>query len=122
MVSDPATLTIGNIRKSDERSGMGDGVCLLDSITNCVDSRIVRLIRRIHSDAATRSQVQSSEFGQSDIRPYADGTDHEVGSKAPTVGKGDRPVLDRCDGRTRLDVDAMRNQFVAHQHGPDTTR
>ncbi len=116
VVRDPTTLAIGHVRQRDERGRVRDGVGLLDSVADCVDVRIVRLVRLVDGDATARSQLQSSELGKPDIGSDADGTDDEISGEDPSVGKGHSALVDGRDGRTGLDMDAVGNELVAHEN------
>ena len=59
VVCDSATLAIGHICQGNERGRMRNGVRLFDCVTNCIDVRVVRLVRLVHGDAAARSQFQA---------------------------------------------------------------
>ncbi len=117
MVGDSASLTIGHVGQGDQRRAVGNSISLLDGVTHRVDIGIVRLVRLVHGDATARTQIEPGQLGQADVGPDTDGTDHEVGGEDPPVGQNDMTFLDGGDGGARLDVNAMGDQFVAHQNG-----
>src|ERR1035441_4506278 len=92
------------------------GVGLLDSVANCVDVRVVRLVRLVDGDATARSKLQASKLSESDIRSDADGTDDEIGSEDSSVGKVHRILVYGRNSRSSLDTDAVSNELVAHEN------
>src|ERR1017187_4730216 len=109
-------MAIGHVRQRNERGRMRSGVGLLDSVADCVDVRIVRLVRLVDGDATARSQLQSSELSEPDIGSDADGTDDEIGSEDSSVSKGHRILVYGRNSRSSLDTDAVSNELVAHEN------
>jgi hypothetical protein len=116
VVRDPASLAVGHVRQRDERGRVRDGVWLLDGVADCVDVRVARLVRFVDGDATTRPQLEARELGEPDIWPHADGTDDEVGGEDPPIGKGHRTFANGGNGRSRLHMDAVSNELVAHEN------
>src|ERR1017187_502807 len=92
------------------------GVGLLDSVANCVDVRVVRLVRLVDGDANARANLPASQITESDIRSDAAGTDDEIGSEATSLSKGHRILVYGRNSRSSLDTDAVSNELVAHEN------
>ncbi len=115
VVGHPPTLAVGHIGQRDERGGMGDRIRLLCGIAHGIDVGVVGLIVTVHRDAAARSEVETGQFGQVDVRPHSDRPDDDLGSKDATVAQGERSILHRGHGHSRLDRDTVGHQFVTHK-------
>ncbi len=116
MVCHPAPLAIGHVRKGNERGRVRDGVGLLDGVADCVDVRIVGLVRLIDGDAATRPELEPGKLGEPDVGPDADGSDDEIRGEDAPIGQGHRAFADGRDGRPRLHAHAVGDELVADEN------
>ena len=115
VVCDSSTLTVRDVREGDERGRVRDRVGLLDGIADRVDVGIVRLVRLVDADPPRGPSARPAASASSHVGPHADRADNEVGGKHPPVGERHRALLDRCDRRSGLDVDAVRDELVGDE-------
>src|SRR5450759_2435231 len=96
---------------------MRDGISVFHRVAYGIDIRIVGLVRFVHPDDATASQLQTRLFGDPDVWSDTDGANDEVRSQDPSVDERDGPLFYGGDSRSRFDVDAVSDQLVAHEDG-----